>query len=59
MVQQWDGSRWSLVSTPNPSGATSSELNGVACPGATTCMAAGDYQTPSTTRTRTLAAQNA
>lgn len=51
MVQQWDGSRWSLVSPPNPSGATSSELNGVACPSATTCMTAGDYQTPGTTRT--------
>lgn len=38
---RWAAGTWSLVSVPKPSGATSSELTGVACTGATACEAVG------------------
>jgi hypothetical protein len=41
LVEQWDGSSWSVVPNPNPAGDTISELSGVACPAPTTCFAVG------------------
>jgi hypothetical protein len=41
MVQQWNGSSWSRVSSPSPNGARYAMLGGVACPTAATCLATG------------------
>jgi hypothetical protein len=41
LVEHWNGAQWSVQSTPNPSGATSSVLRGVSCLSATDCTAVG------------------
>jgi hypothetical protein len=41
-VEQWDGTSWSNVASPNQGGLIST-LNGVSCAGATTCVAVGEY----------------
>jgi hypothetical protein len=41
LTERWNGSTWAIKTTPNPSGATASQLNGVSCSG-TICYAAGD-----------------
>ncbi|HEV3319541.1 MAG TPA: hypothetical protein VG053_07415 [Solirubrobacteraceae bacterium] len=42
-------SAWSLQATPNPSGATESQLDAVSCPASTACTAVGDYKNSSGT----------
>ena len=37
----WNGTRWSLQTTPNRSGSSDDDLGGVSCTSATTCMATG------------------
>jgi hypothetical protein len=51
LAEGWNGSTWTLQTTPNPSGATSTVLNGVACPSASKCEAVGDSESSSTTVT--------
>ncbi|MFM8972807.1 MAG: hypothetical protein ACKOOG_09255, partial [Actinomycetota bacterium] len=41
LAYRWNGTAWSLVSVPNPSGATGSRLDGVTCTGASNCWAVG------------------
>ena len=41
LVEQWDGTNWSIVASPNPSGASQSQLNSVSCRKATSCTAVG------------------
>jgi hypothetical protein len=41
LAEHWDGSAWSVESTPNPKGARYSDLTGVSCPAPTTCLAVG------------------
>jgi RHS repeat-associated protein len=43
LVMSWNGTSWSTVSAPEPSGATVSRLSGIACPTATDCKAVGTY----------------
>jgi hypothetical protein len=43
LIDGWDGTSWSLQQSPNPAGATDSELNGVSCPTAAACTAVGFY----------------
>jgi hypothetical protein len=43
LAEQWNGTKWSVQSTPNPSGAQNSQLYGVSCSSATACTAAGYY----------------
>jgi hypothetical protein len=43
LAERWNGSEWSIQSTPNPSGATKTLLQAVSCPTATTCFAGGYY----------------
>jgi hypothetical protein len=38
---------WSVTASPHPSGATASELDGVACTNPTNCFAVGNYYTSS------------
>jgi len=42
-AQRWNGTNWSLQTVPLPSGATSSQLEGVGCRGTSFCMAVGSY----------------
>jgi hypothetical protein len=41
MAQRWNGTRWLLQPTPNPTGAAKSTFSGLACPARSTCFAAG------------------
>jgi hypothetical protein len=41
LVERWNGSSWSIATSPNPSGTTNSVLLGVSCSDATTCFAVG------------------
>jgi hypothetical protein len=43
LIEQWDGNFWTIVSSPNPSGAQDSELLGVTCASLAQCWAAGHY----------------
>ncbi len=43
LVESWNGTSWSIEPTPNPSGATSSGLQGVSCTAADKCKAVGMY----------------
>ena len=55
---QWNGSSWSLASTPNPSGISSSSdrsaLVDVACASANSCWAVGRYASSSDTLNEAL-----
>ena len=41
LAEYWNGSRWVIQPTPNPSGAFDGGLNGVSCSSADQCTAAG------------------
>ena len=47
LAERWNGTSWSVQTTPNPSGATVSGLSTVSCSTATTCTAAGVYTSAS------------
>ncbi len=48
-AERWNGSEWTLQSTPNPSGARESNPWGVSCTSATACAMAGYYENSSGT----------
>ena len=41
LAERWNGARWSIQATPNPSGAQGSFLNAVSCMSASACTAVG------------------
>jgi hypothetical protein len=43
LALRWNGTSWSAQSPVHPANATESELQGVACPAAATCVAVGSY----------------
>src|ERR1700680_154183 len=45
LIEKWNGSTWSLVSSANTSSTQNNFLNGVSCRSTSFCMAAGDYST--------------
>jgi hypothetical protein len=45
LAERWDGTSWTIQTTPDPKGATGSSLSGVSCTSATACTAVGKYQT--------------
>ena len=47
LVESWDGSNWSLASSPDV-GSEDNLLNGVSCSSATSCVAVGFYDAGST-----------
>jgi hypothetical protein len=49
LVEQWNGTTWSVVASPEHEGAESSELVGISCSGPTDCTAVGDF-TPTGTK---------
>ena len=46
LVEHWNGSHWSIMTSPNHTGSTTrlNGLNGVSCPNTTNCFAVGFYQ---------------
>jgi hypothetical protein len=56
VAESWNGSTWTLQSTPNVSGAEVSALQGISCPSATDCTAAG-YSYVTNPNDKTLAEQ--
>jgi hypothetical protein len=44
LAERWNGSNWTIQSTPAPAGATFSELDAVSCISPTRCLAVGDTQ---------------
>src|SRR5215472_12626083 len=45
LAEQWNGTSWRILPTPNPSGTASSGLLGVACTSASACTAVGSSTT--------------
>jgi hypothetical protein len=45
LTEVWNGTSWSIVASPNAAGANLSELTGVSCSSATTCVAVGRFST--------------
>jgi hypothetical protein len=45
LAEEWDGTAWSVQSTPVPSGARLSGLAGVSCASRSVCVAVGQYRT--------------
>ncbi len=43
LIEQWDGTSWSIVASPNISGAQHNFLEKVACNSASDCWAVGEY----------------
>jgi hypothetical protein len=41
LVEQWNGSSWSVQTVPEPAGATTSDLAWVSCPSSSFCVAVG------------------
>jgi sugar lactone lactonase YvrE len=41
IAERWNGTAWTMQTVPNPSGSEGSELAGVACMSATSCIATG------------------
>lgn len=58
-TQQWNGSAWSVISSPNVTGPTvlSNFLNGVSCVSKTFCVAAGYYTQTGSGQDQTLIEQ--
>ena len=54
LAESWNGTAWRIRTTPNPTGAIESQLNGVSCASGGTCTAVG-YSAPSLFNQRALA----
>lgn len=48
-AEKFNGTSWSLVTTPNPGTGTDPQLQSVSCASTTSCLAVGSYLTPSFT----------
>src|SRR5438067_7801982 len=45
LIEHWNGTRWSIVTSPNASTRQDNELRGVTCTSASDCWAVGQYNT--------------
>jgi hypothetical protein len=43
LIERWDGTSWTIVSSPNTSATADNDLSSVACPAAGQCWAVGSY----------------
>jgi subtilisin family serine protease len=43
LAERWNGTEWTIQSTPNPAGATDSRLDGISCTSSSACTAVGSY----------------
>ncbi len=48
LAERWDGTSWTIQSTPNPSGSNNSVLDGVSCTSPSACTAVGQYDSAGT-----------
>lgn len=55
LVEVWDGSAWSIVSSPVPAGSVFAQLKDVACTSASACMAVGASSTTNQSQATPLA----
>jgi hypothetical protein len=46
LIEQWNGTAWSIVASAGPTATTISYLAGVSCPTATNCVAVGAFLAP-------------
>ena len=44
LVEQWNGTAFSIVASPNPAGSTRNFLKGVSCATTASCHAVGGYE---------------
>jgi len=51
LVEYWNGSKWSIMGTPNPPGQTFAFLDGISCTAGAGCIAVGGYSTKAWGRT--------
>ena len=51
LVEQWNGTSWSIVASPNASATQDNQLLGVTCASATNCFAVGFYSDGGDTKT--------
>ncbi|HEV2450705.1 MAG TPA: hypothetical protein VGS62_02105, partial [Streptosporangiaceae bacterium] len=49
LAEAWNGTSWTIQTTPSPSGTTTTQFNSVSCSSASSCVAVGYYLTPSYT----------
>jgi hypothetical protein len=49
LAEAWNGTSWSIRSTPSPGGTTTTQFDSVSCSSASACVAVGYYLTPSYT----------
>ena len=54
VIERWNGKKWTAVKSPSQSGAISSSLSSVFCRTASSCVAVGQYNTLTVTRTLIL-----
>jgi len=43
LAERWNGIRWRVQATPQPTGSLGTTLQAVSCPSSATCIAAGNY----------------
>ena len=55
LAERWNGTKWSIEHTPNPTGGSNSELSDVSCTSASACIAVGYYSNGNLTTDVTLA----
>lgn len=55
VAERWNGTEWSIQSTPSPTGGQGSFLNSIACPSASSCTAVGNTADSHGNQTGTLA----
>lgn len=46
LAEQWNGTGWKMLDTPNPRGFGVSTMGGISCPAAAACMAVGSWTDP-------------
>lgn len=51
LAMRWNGTKWEEQSTPNPAGASASQLSGISCPTSTFCAAVGHFKSGSNEKT--------
>lgn len=44
LAESWNGTKWAIQETPNPTGAKMSELFGISCTSTENCIATGSYK---------------
>ena len=55
LAERWNGTSWTIQSTPLPAGTGAAALTGVSCSAATACTAVGGYSTTNSFPDKTLA----